>query len=202
MQLAVASPLSSREAAMRARILAAAQRRFESFGYRRTGVADIAHEAAVAAGTLYRYFRSKEHLFLEVLREANEAWLARAREAVAGPGTAAERLARIGPASIEHYREKSLLNAVLARDKEIIFAPVQEDMLRQILAQTVALMADVIRDGIADGTIRAVDPEKTALILFLSGNALFNDPGSEYQELLPLYADIIQRGLLPRDGRG
>jgi AcrR family transcriptional regulator len=83
---------------MRGRILEAAQRRFEAFGYRRTGMAEIAREAGVAAGTLYRYFRNKEHIFFEVVRELNAGWLARAREAVSGPGTAAERLARLGPA--------------------------------------------------------------------------------------------------------
>jgi AcrR family transcriptional regulator len=186
---------------MRARILAAAQRRFESFGYRRTGIAEIAREAGVAAGTLYRYFRNKEHIFLEVVRDLNETWIARGREAVAGPGTAAERLARFGPASVEQYRQKSLLNAVLARDTDIVFAPLLEEMLQEVLEQTVALMAEVIRDGVAEGTIRAVDPEKTALVLFLAGNALFHDPDSDYRELLPLFADIVQRGLLPREER-
>jgi AcrR family transcriptional regulator len=183
---------------MRGRILEAAQRRFEAFGYRRTGMAEIAREAGVAAGTLYRYFRNKEHIFFEVVRELNAGWLARAREAVSGPGTAAERLARLGPASVELWRERSLLNAVLARDTEIAFAPLIEEMRQGVLEQTVGLMADVIRDGIAEGTIREVDPEKTAFILFVAGNTLFNEPGADYQELLPLYAEIVRHGLLPR----
>src|SRR5947208_508375 len=70
----------------RERILAAAQRRFAAFGYRRTGIAEIAREAGVAAGTIYRYFESKEEVFRAVVGELHDAWLERAREALAGPG--------------------------------------------------------------------------------------------------------------------
>jgi AcrR family transcriptional regulator len=198
MQALPSPPPSPRELATRARILAAAQHRFEAFGYRRTGMAEIAREAGVAAGTLYRYFENKEQLFEAVLDALNERWLARAREAVAEPGSGLERIARLGTASVEIYRERSLLNAVLQRDAEMVFKPMVEEQRRRVLGQTVRLMADVIRDGIADGTIRAVDPEKTARILFLAGNALFLEATSDYGELLPLYADIVQQGLLPR----
>jgi AcrR family transcriptional regulator len=187
----------SRESAMRARILAAAQRRFEAFGFRRSGISDIAREAGVAAGTVYRYFRNKAHLFLEVFRDLNEGWIAQARAAVSAPGTGAERLARLGPASASLYRERSLLNAVLSRDTDRVFAPLLEEMRQGVLERTTALMAAVIRDGIADGSIRAVDPEKAALVLFLAGNALFNEPTRDYQELLPVYVDLVMNGMLP-----
>jgi AcrR family transcriptional regulator len=183
---------------MRGRILSAARQRFETFGYRRTGIAEIAREAGVAAGTLYRYFANKEELFLAVMAALNEDWLERARVAVAAPGSAAERLARLAPASVELYRETSLMNAVLRRDTDMIFAPVLEEMRQQVLDRTVSLMAGVIRDGIAEGTIREMDPEKAARVLFLCGNALFLEPTGDYGELLPLYAEIVQRGMLPR----
>ena len=60
----------------RTRIQQAARARFERFGFRRTGVSEIARDAGVAAGTLYRYFRSKEDIFLQVLAAENEEWLA------------------------------------------------------------------------------------------------------------------------------
>src|SRR6059036_2095569 len=72
--------------AARERILAAAERRFATFGYRRTGIAEIAREAGVSAGTIYRYFESKEDVFRAVVRELHEAWLARARRALPARG--------------------------------------------------------------------------------------------------------------------
>src|SRR5437867_10841221 len=89
------APSASRE-----RILAAAERRFATFGYRRTGIAEIAREAGVSAGTIYRHFESKEDVFRAVVRELHDAWLERARQALAGPGPAVERLGRLARARV------------------------------------------------------------------------------------------------------
>ena len=187
--------------AARERILAAAERRFATFGYRRTGIAEIAREAGVSAGTIYRYFESKEDVFRAVVRELHEAWLARARQALAGPGTAVERLGRLAQASLEFNRENSLINSVFRRDEEIVFAPLIDELHEQLVKQNVAMMADVIRDGIREGTLRDVDPQCAAFILFVGGDALnqvHNQRYYPYETVLPLYADITMQGLLPR----
>ena len=190
------APSASRE-----RILAAAERRFAAFGYRRTGVAEIAREAGVSAGTIYRYFESKEDVFRAVVRELHDAWLARARQALAAPGTAIERFGRLAQASVEFNRENSLINSVFRRDEEIIYAPLVDELHEQLVKQNVAMMAEVVRDGIREGTLRDVDPERVAFILFVGGDAL-NQPQNQkyyvYEDVLPLYADITMQGLLPR----
>ncbi|HSV05615.1 MAG TPA: TetR/AcrR family transcriptional regulator, partial [Candidatus Binatus sp.] len=104
----------------RRRILTAAEKRFAAFGYRRTGIAEIAREAGVAAGTLYRYFENKEEIFRAVMRELLEAWLDMARRVLCEGGTAVERLRRLGEASVDYNRENALINSVYRRDEEII----------------------------------------------------------------------------------
>jgi len=74
-----AAPAQAIDSRTRSRILAAATNRFAAFGYRRTGMAEIARQAGVAAGTLYRYFDSKEEIFRAVIRDLHDGWLARAR---------------------------------------------------------------------------------------------------------------------------
>src|SRR5439155_1114454 len=103
----------------RARILAAAEERFAAFGYRRTGIAEIARDAGVAPGTLYRYFENKEEIFRAVMREGLARWLETARRVLAQPGTALDRLARLGQASVDYNRENALINSVYRRDGEI-----------------------------------------------------------------------------------
>jgi len=187
------------ESPTRARIVAAAQERFAAFGYRRTGIADIARQAGVAAGTLYRYFDGKEDVFRAVVRELHDAWLARAREVLGAPGTAIERLARLGHASVEFNRENSLINSIFRRDNEIIFAPLLEELHAELLRANVAMMADVIRDGIREGSLRSdLDPERTAFVLFMGGDTLSNQSFCPYEEVLPVYSDITMLGLLPR----
>lgn len=185
----------------RARILAAARKQFAAFGYRRTGIADVARRAGVAAGTIYRYFDSKEGVFREVVRELNEGWLARARRALGEPGTAIERLARLGQASVEYRDENPLISSIFRRDNEIIFAPLLDELHERLLKENVALIAGVIRDGIREGTLRDVDPERAAYVLFVGGDTLNNEQNQVYQayrDVLPVYMDIIMNGLLPR----
>jgi len=52
----------------RERVLAAAHTTFSRLGYVDTRVQDIAAEAGIALGGLYRYFTSKDDVFAEILR--------------------------------------------------------------------------------------------------------------------------------------
>ncbi len=182
----------------RARVLSAAQERFAAFGYRRTAIAEIARDAGVAAGTLYRYFESKEEIFRAVMRDLLERWLDRARSVLAEPGTAVERLGRLAAASVDFNRGNTLINSVYRRDGEIIFAPLLEELHEDLLEQNVAMIADVLRDGVRAGELRALDPERTAFILFTGGHTLSNQTRYPYQDILPLYSEIVMQGLLPR----
>ena len=187
-----------RDTATRARILAAAAKRFATFGYRRTGIAEIARQAGIATGTLYRYFGTKEDVFREVVRELHTSWLERAREVLSAPGTAVERLRRLGEASVQSNLENPLINSIFRRDEEIVFAPLIEELHEQLLRENVAMMADVIRDGIREGSLRDVDPERAAFVLFMAGDVLSNQRYYPYPEVLPLFGEMVFRGLLPR----
>jgi AcrR family transcriptional regulator len=54
------------KSAVRDRILAAARSTFSETGYRGTTIPKIAGQAGVSVGLIYRYFTSKEELFLEI----------------------------------------------------------------------------------------------------------------------------------------
>lgn len=81
-------PRSARE-----RILAAATESFERDGVRGTGVNAVIERSGVAKDTLYKHFRTKDDLVVEVLRGQDERWCARLREHVERAASApAERL--------------------------------------------------------------------------------------------------------------
>lgn len=179
----------------RARIEKAARRRFERFGFRRTGVSEIAQDAGVAAGTLYRYFRSKEDIFLQVLAAENEKWLASARRTLEVPGSALERITRLGAAIVEFNAESALFRAVIDRDTDIVATPLLDPIEARVREQTVAMMAEVLREGVDDGSLRPIDPEKTALVLYVAGQALFNQALGGYPDLASILIDIVTNGI-------
>jgi AcrR family transcriptional regulator len=182
----------------RARIVTAARRRFESYGYRRTSIAEIARDAGIAVGTVYRYFAGKEAVFLAVVEDLNDRWLAESRRALDGPGTATDRLQRLGAASIRFAAENGLITAIAMRDTDIVFAPLLERVHDEMQRQNVAMIADVVRDGIREGTFRDVDPERAAYVLFMAGGILSVQHRYPYAELMPVFETIVYQGLLTR----
>ena len=104
------------ESPVRARILAASRQRFADFGYRRTGIAEIARDAGIAPGTVYRYFANKEKVFRAVMRHGLAQWLATARRVLTAPGTAVERLARLAQASLDFSRAERVNRSFIPAD--------------------------------------------------------------------------------------
>ena len=87
---AVATTESQRD--RRQRILRVATELLEAREYERIQIRDIADEAGVALGTLYRYFPSKEQLFANVLLEWGASFESAVSRRVGDAASDAERL--------------------------------------------------------------------------------------------------------------
>src|SRR4029450_506777 len=107
--------------------------------------------------------------FLAVVEELNDAWLEESRRALDGPGTAVARMRRLGRAGIQLGAGNAPIPASAMRDSDIVFAPLLERLYDDMARQNVAMMADVIRDGIREGSFRDSDPERDAHVRFRSG---------------------------------
>lgn len=74
-------------------LLASALRLFVSQGYRATNLEQISGEAKLTKGAVYFYFRSKEAVLLELLKQVQDVVVDKAIQAVeAGGGTSTDRL--------------------------------------------------------------------------------------------------------------
>lgn len=74
-------------------LLASALRLFVSQGYRATNLEQISGEAKLTKGAVYFYFRSKEAVLLELLKQVQDVVVDQAIQAVeAGGGTSTDRL--------------------------------------------------------------------------------------------------------------
>ena len=178
--------------------MAAARKRFEKFGYRGASIAMIARDAGIAVGTVYLYFNSKEQILIALFDESNSRWMAEARHAADQPGSAEERLMRVAHSSVQRYERDELLHAVMTRDLEMILAPLCEGFRDKVLHHNVELMAEIIRDGVRAGELRAADPEKTAFVLWTAADALFTQKLYRYAEVLPIFVGIVRDGLRQR----
>jgi AcrR family transcriptional regulator len=80
-----AASLRSDQRERRQRIIDAAERLMFSVDYDRVQVRDVADEAGVALGTLYRYFNSKDHLFACALQSWSGSFGGRLDRSGTGP---------------------------------------------------------------------------------------------------------------------
>src|SRR5437762_10674921 len=76
----------------RERILDAAVKVFAAEGFYNAKVAQIAHEAGVADGTIYLYFKSKDDLLISLFEDRMEGINANLRNALEAATNAADRL--------------------------------------------------------------------------------------------------------------
>lgn len=106
----------------RATILAAAADLFEAGGFERVSLNAIARRAGLAKSNLYRYFDSREDMFLQLLHDDWEGWFAEVSERLAplaGSGdvrAVARVLAETAAARPRMCKLVSVLSAVIERN--------------------------------------------------------------------------------------
>jgi len=97
--------LERRKARTRAAILTAASELFHERGYEHTVIQQIAERADTGVGTLYGYFRSKEEILREVLREHSIEAVQRYRSAIDESTPAIEKICTALDVLAVYFRE-------------------------------------------------------------------------------------------------
>lgn len=197
----------------RAAVLSAALELFSRFGVRGTSVDQVAARAGVSKSNLLYYFSNKEELYVAVLRELLEVWLAPLREFSAEQDP--ER-------AIADYIRRKLAVSRDRPDASRLFclemiqgAPLLRAELDRELRGIVARKAAVIRAWIEAGRLAAIDPEHLIFTIWaitqhyadfavqvqaLTGKSLA-DPVF-FEHTVASVQQIVLRGVIPSRDRG
>jgi TetR/AcrR family fatty acid metabolism transcriptional regulator len=159
----------------RQRILDAAVRVFGRRGYHDAKIAEIASAARVAEGTVYLYFRNKEHLFATVFDEKMDDLLSRGRDIVASEASAAERLTRLVDLHLTFFAADrdlaSLFQIELRRSARML-----QRVIRSKLVDYFRLLGGVLKDGIASGEFRPhLSPRLAVRVLFGAADEIVSE---------------------------
>ncbi len=173
---------------------------------------EVARLADVAKGTLYRYFENKGELYVAVLSHNGELFEQRMREAAAGPGSAAERIRRVGHFYFEHWtRNHEYFHIFWALENQTVIGDLPEAVVGEVTRlwdQCLQILAGVIEDGVQEGSFAACQPWTVANIMWTTANGLIQ---SEFvpsrrtlrdRALLDVFDDMVDLFLLglARDG--
>jgi TetR/AcrR family fatty acid metabolism transcriptional regulator len=149
------------------RILIAASRLFGAQRFHEVRMEDIAAEAEVGKGTLYRYFEDKEELYRVMLGRSAERWVDRMQGIVSGPGTARERLEALVAGALDHFDSEPHLLDLIQRAEVMAEAgaefPWQEP--REVMPRLVRQLFD---EAAAEEAFQVRDPE-VAVWMLLGG---------------------------------
>ncbi|WP_148864450.1 TetR/AcrR family transcriptional regulator [Marinobacter fonticola] len=151
-----------RKAEVRQRILSCAYQCVAEGGFRNAQINQVADVAGVATGTVYRHFESKTELFAEVFRIATQREVDKVAEALAGSGSASQRLER----ALRQFAERALHGPVMAWS--LIAEPVDPQVEGERLAYRRAYaehFEQVIGQGIEEGSLPAQDARLSATCL-------------------------------------
>jgi AcrR family transcriptional regulator len=148
--------LTQRGRERRQQLMDFAATRFAEQGYHPTSVAEIVQGLGVGKGVFYWYFSSKEELFFEILREAQQDLRRSQQQAIDGVDDPVRRIELGIKASMRWSSEhQELFNLFAFAATEERFAPA----LRKGQEIAVADAMRHVQDGIDRGEIRAGDPE-------------------------------------------
>jgi AcrR family transcriptional regulator len=146
-------------------LLQAARRAFATYGYAGSTIERIAAEAGVSRVTLHRRNVTKDGLLAELVAGATEDYRRAMWPALTGVGTGAERLAQALEALCESAEEHmALLIAVRSHSDRVFHREDEgEALTRAVFTEP---LEKLLREGIADGSLREVDAVETATVLF------------------------------------
>lgn len=146
-----------------ARVIDAARAVLVKHGYGGLTLERIAEEAGLSRVTLHRRGLSKDQIFNALVAQTVEGYREAFWPALAADGTGAERL-QIGlEATLD--RTEANLDLLLAVRAQVDALYHQEEGADRPPYTVVDPIELLVRDGVADGSLRESDPKETALLL-------------------------------------
>src|SRR5947207_5997937 len=147
------------------KMLDAAARLFGSQRFHEVRMEDIAAEAAVGKGTLYRYFNDKEELYLSLLERASQQLVERLRERLEQPLEPRCKLQAIVDGVVSFFDEHPHLLDLIQR-AEVLSGP--NLPWQKARDEVFRLTRGVLEEGRARGIFTVRDPE-LAITMLLAG---------------------------------
>ncbi|WP_311154799.1 TetR/AcrR family transcriptional regulator [uncultured Streptococcus sp.] len=178
--------------AMREKVLNTATQLFIQKGSEKTSMQDIAQTAGISKGAIYHHFKSKDEIVLAVMRSRQELmeeemkqWL-KATENLTGR----EQLQTIFKSNLESQTARALDGIVDEYEQDAGFILT---MMRDNLRIGAPLVSDIIKKGMADGSIQTQYPDQAAEVFLLLVNFWMNETVFESDpEKLPERLHFLQ----------
>jgi len=168
-----------------------AKKRFSDYGYNKTTMSEIAADAHMSVGNLYRYFKNKEALLLACLKHAIQSKLDAGIQAAEHSSNAVEAVEafclarlRVGHA---HFTDTRHLYDLM----EIIHTR-HQDILLACERKAIDALTKILDRGVIQGEFSISNTSQTAYDIY-QAMMRYNHPVSLKNNPLPLLEDDLKR---------
>jgi AcrR family transcriptional regulator len=168
----VTNPRSQRKQreyeARREEILSVAEGLFSKNGFFKTNMAEIAENAQFAMGTVYKFFKSKEDIYISLVESKVEEMVRQLERAIHNSGSAQEKIREVIRVKLAFADQNRDFFRIYVSEwsgfEWTVKSAFGENVWKRYLAQ-IDLVANLIKVGIKTGEFRKVNPKDTALAL-------------------------------------
>ncbi len=155
------------------KILDTAERLFIEKGYDRASLQEIIEETGLSKGAIYHHFASKEDIFYSVcdrIGQRNGEMLSQVRDAPALSGL--EKLRAMFKASLQPERQAKMFCMMpYLMDNPRFLATELHSIFKEVVP---CFVEPVIRQGVADGSIRTEQPKELAEAMMMLSDVWIN----------------------------
>lgn len=171
---------------------------FSRYGYRDVSVEDIVRRAGLSVGTFYKYFRSKEAFYEQILSLIEREGIRKAQQVVARLHSPVNKLKAVYQFVVLGMRKYPILRGVLRGDERFLYPgfDIENGAIGTLRHHIEELVAEIIRDGSRRGIFRPglyEDANRLVMALLDTIIAHLDDP--EVEKLSRDMLRLIQRGL-------
>jgi AcrR family transcriptional regulator len=146
------------------KIMTAAAKLFATHRFHEARMEDIAALAEVGKGTLYRYFKDKEELYLALLERAGEGLSLRLDEALAGVEGARAQLVALVAGLLAYFEDNPHLFDLI-QHAEAMQRPGVEFPWQKRRNENLVLTKRILAEGVRSGEWVVADPDLATLML-------------------------------------
>jgi AcrR family transcriptional regulator len=177
---------------------------FAAYGYRQTSMQDIGEASGVMKGTLYHFYKTKELLLCDILRQAIDPPQREMDEIVQMPIGEADKLERLIAALVRYHRDLRPYMVTFTReDLESVQDPELRSDLEKRQRRFERTWEDAVRAAIEAGAIRSdLDHRLVAFGIIGMINWMFQwySPTGRLSadDIAATFAAIVLEGLRPR----
>ncbi|HQU17284.1 MAG: hypothetical protein B7Z66_14625 [Chromatiales bacterium 21-64-14] len=154
-------------------ILAAAAALFAERGYAGVPVSAIAARAGVSKANIFHHFKTKDRLYLAVLRQACAASSQILHDGMRGTDPFAERLRHAARGYLHHLLEQEDLSRLILREVMEGGSRRAQELAEQVFDENFSGLVQMLREGQQSGALRADTDPAMAAVLLLGANVFF-----------------------------